>query len=505
MTNRLLQLQTELQKTQRTQSTNRIASQFGGDDPLEMFKDAPDNAWVEMIEQHLKDWRKNNNVKSSVESYLRQKINKYLTDPELSGSPIDEHTFKKAKVYETQKGAEWLIRANTGKPLAKLWFRKIPPIKTVTPSIHENADPIFEYRTRAVYIGKPSTNPPLVIQGRKKALPPNKSNKIQHYKTSQTSQPKIGDNQTNANASQPWTPHPKQAQQPKGGKTVFKPQPSQASEPWANLGTKQSSYPKKGYNQTNANTSQPWTPHPKQAQRSKGGKTVFKPQQNVTDNPWAELGGSPEAVVSSPLPTPKTPYRPGQRPAPLQKIHLDSNFIRAAEHAHNKRRQRFMNVNIGGTNGLPDLKWYPPLAEMAQEWAERIAADLVPVNPKTRQHRTGLERSVYSYQAIAPAGENINQSHEVYSPERDIQDAVAGWFGEWVTYYHPKTGHKITSETGHYTQVVWKSSTQLGCGRAISPDGKTVVIVCNYLPTGNYPQKLGTNVPEKALSSQYMI
>ena len=49
-----------------------------------------------------------------------------------------------------------------------------------------------------------------------------------------------------------------------------------------------------------------------------------------------------------------------------------------------------------------------------------------------------------------------------------------------------------SKETGHFTQVVWKSSTKLGCGIAIA--NNKAVGVCNYSPAGNYLGQFATNV-----------
>lgn len=47
--------------------------------------------------------------------------------------------------------------------------------------------------------------------------------------------------------------------------------------------------------------------------------------------------------------------------------------------------------------------------------------------------------------------------------------------------------------SGHFTQVVWKSSKELGVGRARTQDGKWLV-VANYLPAGNFMGKYKENV-----------
>jgi hypothetical protein len=38
---------------------------------------------------------------------------------------------------------------------------------------------------------------------------------------------------------------------------------------------------------------------------------------------------------------------------------------------------------------------------------------------------------------------------------------------------------------GHYTQIVWSTSTQIGCG--IATDANQDYLVCRYLQAGNYP------------------
>ena len=47
--------------------------------------------------------------------------------------------------------------------------------------------------------------------------------------------------------------------------------------------------------------------------------------------------------------------------------------------------------------------------------------------------------------------------------------------------------------SGHFTQVVWQSSKELGVG--IAYDGKgTCYVVANYSPPGNYQGKFPDNV-----------
>jgi len=47
--------------------------------------------------------------------------------------------------------------------------------------------------------------------------------------------------------------------------------------------------------------------------------------------------------------------------------------------------------------------------------------------------------------------------------------------------------------SGHFTQLVWKSSREVGIGRSQSRDGKCFV-VANFYPAGNYIGQNADNV-----------
>jgi uncharacterized protein YkwD len=55
------------------------------------------------------------------------------------------------------------------------------------------------------------------------------------------------------------------------------------------------------------------------------------------------------------------------------------------------------------------------------------------------------------------------------------------WYSEVSKYDFAMPG--FSSDTGHFTQVVWRGSTSLGCGRAQCDFG--VFYVCRYSPAGN--------------------
>lgn len=121
--------------------------------------------------------------------------------------------------------------------------------------------------------------------------------------------------------------------------------------------------------------------------------------------------------------------------------------------AHNEARAAV------GTN---DLVWSSSLATYAQAWANQLAA-----NGCALQHRSG---DAY--------GENLFwKSNGATSAQ-----VVAQWTAEKAHYDH--ASNSCSAQTcGHFTQVVWAGSTELGCGMATC--GAAEVWVCNYAPQGN--------------------
>ncbi|XP_061134609.1 Golgi-associated plant pathogenesis-related protein 1-like isoform X3 [Syngnathus typhle] len=61
------------------------------------------------------------------------------------------------------------------------------------------------------------------------------------------------------------------------------------------------------------------------------------------------------------------------------------------------------------------------------------------------------------------------------------KEAVDSWYGEVEKYSWSNPG--FSANTGHFTQIVWKASTQLGVGMAT--DGNKVFVVGQYRPAGN--------------------
>jgi pathogenesis-related protein 1 len=122
---------------------------------------------------------------------------------------------------------------------------------------------------------------------------------------------------------------------------------------------------------------------------------------------------------------------------------------------------------------LPNMTWSPDIAKIAQAYADTLASQ-------------GCNL-VHSH--VAGYGENLAEFGGKAATPADV---VAGWASEGACYtYGPISQNDSCPCTpssggacGHYTQLVWRGTTELGCGVATCP-GKEVW-VCNYKPPGNY-------------------
>lgn len=135
---------------------------------------------------------------------------------------------------------------------------------------------------------------------------------------------------------------------------------------------------------------------------------------------------------------------------------------------------RNLHNQLRAKHGVPPLQLSKKLCAYAQEWADKLAAT------NTFQHRS--ERRY---------GENIFCSSSSKPTKPDPAAPVQSWYDE--VHKHQFGGEPRSSGTGHFTQVVWKASQQLGVGVATA--GGRVVVVANYYPPGNFLGKYQENVP----------
>ncbi len=126
--------------------------------------------------------------------------------------------------------------------------------------------------------------------------------------------------------------------------------------------------------------------------------------------------------------------------------------------------------------GVPALTWSDELAEYAQKWANELALK----RGCELEHRPTGENDPWKQLY----GENIYWGGgSAQGP--GIVDAVNKWGEEKIHFDIATKNCKEGEVCGHYTQIVWKNTTKVGCAIATCPDGM-VIVVCNYDPSGNW-------------------
>jgi pathogenesis-related protein 1 len=129
--------------------------------------------------------------------------------------------------------------------------------------------------------------------------------------------------------------------------------------------------------------------------------------------------------------------------------------------AHNEWRVRV---------GVPRLKWNTTLAAQAQQYADSCPSG----------HSNRSERAQNS--GFNKVGENIYWA----GWNTDTPTAVDSWVNERTEWdFGMVIGDGNFADYGHYTQVVWDDTTDVGCGVAHGCSWQTTV-VCRYGPAGNY-------------------
>ena len=125
------------------------------------------------------------------------------------------------------------------------------------------------------------------------------------------------------------------------------------------------------------------------------------------------------------------------------------------------------------------LSWSDVIALDAQTYADEIAkSGIWDHDPK---NRNGYENGPY--------GENLFTA--TYQPS--LKRATQAWIAEKADYHYGKVGDSSTCNTGkvcgHYTQVIWKETLEVGCGISQYQTGAHkdwYVVVCKYKKPGNY-------------------
>lgn len=121
--------------------------------------------------------------------------------------------------------------------------------------------------------------------------------------------------------------------------------------------------------------------------------------------------------------------------------------------------------------GLPPLRWSDALAADARAYARELA-------------RSGRFEHSPQPRGSPPQGENLWTGTRGAYAYREM-------IGHWVAerrFYRPRPVPESSNsgrfeDVGHYTQIVWRETQEVGCAEASSRTDD--YLVCRYLPAGN--------------------
>ncbi|XP_077503718.1 Golgi-associated plant pathogenesis-related protein 1-like [Amblyomma americanum] len=187
---------------------------------------------------------------------------------------------------------------------------------------------------------------------------------------------------------------------------------------------------------------------------------VLRIQDKPKKGLFGFLGGKKDKTRVTPVDA------PSDRKAPTKPL-SDKEFRKETLKWHNHYRT---------IHGVPPLKHSDELCRYAQEWADTLA-----------------KKDTFCHRPNNKYGENIYVAWSS-DPTKEVtgREVVDSWYSEVQKHQFGCEPRSLGS--GHFTQVVWKASTELGTARARTATGK-LLVVANYNPAGNLIGSFAQNVP----------
>ena len=130
--------------------------------------------------------------------------------------------------------------------------------------------------------------------------------------------------------------------------------------------------------------------------------------------------------------------------------------------AHNSER---------ATVGVGPLSWNAHLQVSAQRWADHLAA--------TGRFQHAPES------AADPQGENLwagTRGYYSLAAKVDAWGREKRYFRQGTFPANSTTGR--VEDVGHYTQLIWRDTNEVGCAQASSAEEE--ILVCRYSSPGNF-------------------
>lgn len=168
-----------------------------------------------------------------------------------------------------------------------------------------------------------------------------------------------------------------------------------------------------------------------------------------------------------------------------EEINIDSVAITKA---HNDLRAQYKS---------PPLKYSKSLEKAAEKWAKKLQKD-----------GCGM---VHSHGKVGKSGENLYWASPLIRTQIDStgnktrsnslqkvkeEAVVQAWYDEVKWYDYETNSCEKGQMCGHFTQVIWNTTTKVGCAAMACKD-RSQVWVCEYTKPGNVTMRYADGKVEK--------
>ncbi|XP_041727428.1 C-type lectin domain family 18 member A-like isoform X2 [Coregonus clupeaformis] len=166
--------------------------------------------------------------------------------------------------------------------------------------------------------------------------------------------------------------------------------------------------------------------------------------------------------------------KPGRAYSPESGLGVKEHFLIVTQHNRLRSRVTPMAAN------MQKMDWSEKLVLLAQERAESCHTDPSPQDQQLRHIGWNTHHSAHATTSFA--------------------EVIDSWFEEGRDYMYLSGQCRENATCQHYTQLVWATSSNVGCARQLCLRGDALweLFVCAYSPGGNWEVNGRLVVPYKA-------
>ncbi|PNW74204.1 hypothetical protein CHLRE_13g589400v5 [Chlamydomonas reinhardtii] len=204
------------------------------------------------------------------------------------------------------------------------------------------------------------------------------------------------------------------------------------------------------------------------------GTTRPSPSADTTTDEADRSGSDGELGSPSPPrpPSPRPPRLPPQPPTPATSN--AASFLMAGGKCQDAQMTLDYANRYRAAHQAPALQWSSSLAAAAQSYADKLASQGCAI----KMEHSGAPGELLYWET----------GDDMY-----CRFAVIDWYGESMVYDFtpaPFTDNVALTDndTSHFTQLVWRSTSSVGCGVQRSTSGgfsPCTYVVCRFSPAGN--------------------